>query len=88
MTEVQFKALEDVRAYVRALAKRRVEDAPAVKAWRFAEWVTYLYGLILAYLLYYLIDVMTEVISLPSIDFTNIKYPASQFATGWLWLIN
>ena len=63
------KTLEDAHAYVQAIAKRRVENDPGVKTWGLAKRVIYLFALVGAYLLYYLIDKMIEAASLPGIAF-------------------
>jgi hypothetical protein len=63
------KTLEDARAYVEAIAKRRIENDDGVKAWRFAKQVSYLFGLVGAYIFYYLIDKMIDAMSLSGIAF-------------------
>lgn len=63
------KTLEDAHAIVQAIAKRQVEDDPRVKRWRVVKRVFYLLALIGAYLFYYFIDKLNDVISLPSIGF-------------------
>lgn len=63
------KTLEGAHAYVQAIAKRQVENDRRVKAWRFIERVVYLIVLVGSYLLYYWIEKLNEVLSLPSIAF-------------------
>jgi hypothetical protein len=63
------KTLEDAHANVQAIAKRQVENDDRVKAWRFAKHVSYLFALVGAFLLYYLMDKMIEANSLSSIAF-------------------
>ena len=65
----QLRTIADVRAYVEATAKRQVENDPRVKAWQFAKRVSYLLGLVGAYLIYYLIDKIIVAMSLPHIGF-------------------
>ena len=63
------KTLEDAHANVQAIAKRRVEDDQRVKTWRFVKHVVYLFVLVGAFVLYYLIEKMNEALSLPGIAF-------------------
>ena len=58
------KTLEDARAIVQAIAKRQVENDRWVKMWRFCKQVVYLFALVGAYLLYYLIGTINEALSL------------------------
>ena len=63
------KTLEDAHAIVQAIANRRVENARQVKTWRFVKQVVYLFVMIGAFLLYYFIEKIGEVLSLPSVGF-------------------
>jgi hypothetical protein len=63
------KTLEGAHAIVQAIAKRRIENDRWVRRWRFVEKVVYLVVLVGAYLLYYLIEKLNQVLSLPSITF-------------------
>jgi len=65
----QVRTIEDARAIVEAIAKRRVEDDRRVQMWRFAKRVSYLLGLVGAYLFYYFIDKILVAMSLPRIGF-------------------
>lgn len=67
MVEIQLKTHEDVHGYVRALSGRRVEDDPAVKAWNMAKQTTYLYTLVVCFLVYFLIAVVNQSMSLPAV---------------------
>lgn len=55
--------------YVQSLSNRNVEDDPSVKAWRIAKQTAYLYMLVGSFLIYFLINVMIETLSLPAIHF-------------------
>ena len=70
MVEIRFSTPQDVHSYVQALSKRKVEDDPSVKAWQLAKQTVYLYTLIACFLIYFLIDVMTETLSIPAIHFS------------------
>jgi len=76
MADVQLKTPDDVHAYVQSLAGRRVEDDPSVKAWRLAKQTSYLYVLVVFFLLYFLVDVINETLSLPAVDFPVVMKPA------------
>ena len=63
------KTLEDAHAIVQAIANRRVENDRQVKTWRFVKQVVYLFVVVGAFLLYYFIEKINEVLSLPSLGF-------------------
>lgn len=63
------KTLEDAHAIVQAIAKRRVDEDQRVKTWRFVKQVVYLCALVGVFVLYYLIEKVNEVLSLPGIAF-------------------
>ena len=63
------KTPAEVHANVLAIAKRQVENDRWVKTWRFVARSVYLFALVGAYLLYYLIEKISEVLSLPGIGF-------------------
>jgi len=76
MADVQLKTPGDVRAYVQSLAGRRVEDDPSVAAWRLAKQTTYLYVLVVSFLLYFLVDVINDMLSLPAVNFAVMVKPS------------
>ena len=76
MAQVEFRSPEDVDRYVRELSHRRVEDAPRVKAWRIAERIVWLLLLAVAFLVYYLLDLTNEALSLPHVGVNVIKTSA------------
>ncbi len=55
---------------------RRVEDDPSVKAWRIAKQTAYLYVLVVYFLVYFLIDVINDALSLPAVNFAVVMKPA------------
>lgn len=58
------KALEDFHGYMRELSARRVEDNPTVKRWHIAKRIMWMILLATAFLFYYLIDKLSEALSL------------------------
>lgn len=63
------KTLDDARANVQAIAKRRIDEDLQVKRWRFAKKVIYLFVLVVAFLFYYFIDKLNEALSLLGVGF-------------------
>lgn len=63
------KTLDDARAIVKAIGDRRVENDRRVRVWRLIERSVYLIVLVGAFLAYYLLDKMTDVMTLPGIGF-------------------
>lgn len=63
------KSVEDAHVIVKAIAKRRIDNDSSFQKWRSLERGVYLFGLVGAFLLYYLIDKMKEAISLPGLGF-------------------
>jgi len=64
MTCTELRSLEDCRRYVHALATRRVEDDPVCRALWSAKRISYEVLLAGAFLFYYLLDKMSEALSL------------------------
>lgn len=60
MTQDVLKSFEDLRRYSEELSKKRVEDEPAYRHWQIAKQSTWLTLLTIAFLIYYLIDIMQE----------------------------
>ena len=63
------KSVADAHAIVKAIGKRHIENDSTIKKWRFLERGVYLFGLVGAFLVYYLLDKMSEAISLPGLGF-------------------
>ena len=63
-TQLEIKSLEDARQLVQVVSARNVENSSEVKAWRFAKQAAWLLLLVVAFLVYYLVDVIYEALSL------------------------
>ena len=63
-TRLEIKSREDARRLVEVVSARNVENSSRVKAWRIAKQAAWLLLLIVAFLVYYLIDVIHDVLSL------------------------
>jgi hypothetical protein len=63
-SEFEIHSPEDAHRLVELVAARRVENSPAVRAWRVAKESTWLLLLVGAFLLFYLISVLKEVFRL------------------------
>lgn len=64
MTTAELKSLEDLHRHVQALAAMRPEDDPGVQKLQFLKQTTWLFLLTLTFIGYYLLDKMTEALSL------------------------
>jgi hypothetical protein len=64
MTTIELKSLEDLRHYTQAVAARRPEDDPRVRRLQFVKQTTWLFMLTLTFIGYYLLDKMSEALSL------------------------
>lgn len=64
-TQLEIKSLEDARRFVQIVNARNVENNSGVKAWRIAKQAAWLLLLIVAFLVYYLLDVAYEAMFLP-----------------------
>ena len=62
--EVRIRSLEDAHRLVEEVAKRNAADSPRVKAWQLAKQSTWLLLLVGGFLLFYLVSVIYEVITL------------------------
>jgi hypothetical protein len=63
-TQLEIKSLEDARRLVQIVSARNVENNSRLRAWRIAKQATWLLLLVVAFLVYYLLDVLYEVMSL------------------------
>jgi len=64
MITARLQSLEDFRRYSEELAKRSVDDDPAVRRLRSAKQIVWLFLLTCAFLAYYLIDKMQEALGI------------------------
>jgi hypothetical protein len=64
-TQLEIKSLEDARQFVQIVNARNVENTSGVKVWRIAKQAAWLLLLIVAFLVYYLLDVAYNAMSLP-----------------------
>ena len=62
--DVEIHSRDDAHLLVEQVAARKIENNPAVKAWRTAKDSTWLLLLVGAFLLFYLISVLKEVFRL------------------------
>jgi hypothetical protein len=63
-TQLEIKSLEDARRLVQVVSARNVENNSGVKAWQIAKQAAWLLLLVVAFLVYYLIGVIYEALSL------------------------
>jgi len=63
------KTREDIHAYVREMSVRRPREAPSVRRWIRAKHFTLVALLAFGIIQYYMLDVMLEIVSLPSPTF-------------------
>jgi hypothetical protein len=64
----------DIQAYVREVAARKAADDPAVRRWLTAKKITLIVLLGFGVMQYYILDVLLEIVSMPS---TTFFVPAS-----------
>ena len=64
-TELEIKSLEDAHRFVEIVKKRDAANNSRVKAWRFAKQAAWLLFLVVAFLVYYLIDAVYFAVTLP-----------------------
>ena len=69
LTGRSLRTREDIQAYVREVAARNAADQPSVRRWLKAKKATLLVLLALSVMQYYVLDVMLEIVSLPSTTF-------------------
>ena len=68
MKEIEIKSVEDARKYREELAARKPEDDPGLAKWRTSKRYILLLLLVVCFLIYYLISVNIEVLSLPGLN--------------------
>ena len=69
LTGRSLRTREDIQAYVREVAARKAADQPSVRRWLKVKKVTLLVLLAFSVMQYYVLDVMLEIVSLPSTTF-------------------
>ena len=68
MNDIEIKSVEDARKYREELAARKPEDDPGLAKWRTSKRYILLLLLVVSFLIYYLISVNIEVLSLPGLN--------------------
>ena len=69
LTGRSLRTREDIQAYVREVAARKAADQPSVRRWLKVKKLTLLALLAFSVMQYYVLDVMLEIVSLPSTTF-------------------
>jgi hypothetical protein len=69
LTGRPLKTREDIQAYVRALSARKASDEPAVRRWLTVKKATLAALLAFGVIQYYMLDVMLEIVSMPTTTF-------------------
>jgi hypothetical protein len=76
LTGRSFRTREDIRAHVREVSARKSADEPAVQRWLKVKRVTLFVLLAFGVMQYYVLDVMLEIVSLPSTTyFVPVRTP-------------
>ena len=67
--ELQFHSMDEIRAYIRQELERQLAlERKKMGVWRTAKQGTLLVTLIVVYLQYYLLDIMYQMLTLPTIE--------------------
>lgn len=69
LTGRSLKTREDIAAYVREVSARKAADQPSVQRWLKVKKVTLIALLAFGVIQYYILDVMLEIVSMPSSTF-------------------
>ena len=69
LTGRSLRTREDIQAYVREVAARKAADQPSVRRWLKVKKLALLVLLAFSVMQYYVLDVMLEIVSLPSTTF-------------------
>lgn len=69
LTGRTLRTREEIQAYVREVAARTAADQPSVRRWLKVKKLTLLVLLAFSVMQYYVLDVMLEIVSLPSTTF-------------------
>ena len=69
LTGRTLRTRDDIQAYVREVAARNAADEPSVRRWVKVKKVTLIALLAFSVMQYYIVDVMLEIVSLPSTTF-------------------
>jgi hypothetical protein len=76
LTGRSFRTREDIQTYVREVSARKSADEPAVRRWLQVKRVTLVVLLAFGVMQYYVLDVMLEIVSLPSTTyFVPVRTP-------------
>ena len=79
LTGRSLKTREDIQAYVREIAARKASDQPSVRRWLSVKKATLIALLAFGVIQYYMLDVMLEIVSLPTTTyFVPARTPAMQ----------
>jgi hypothetical protein len=70
MDEIEIKSVEDARKYREELAARKPEDDPGLAKWRTFKRYILVALVVVFFLMYYLISINIEVLSLPELIVT------------------
>lgn len=77
LTGRSLKTREDIRAYARELAARKASDEPSVRRWLTVKKATLIALLAFGVIQYYMLDVMLEIVSMPTTTyFVPARAPA------------
>jgi len=67
--ELQFHSLDEIRAYIKTDLERKLAlEQRKIAVWRLAKQSIWLLLLVAAYLQFFLIDIMYETITLPTLE--------------------
>jgi hypothetical protein len=69
LTGRTLRTREDIQAYVREVSARKPTDAPSVRRWLQLKKIALIALLAFGVIQYYILDVMLEIVSMPSTTF-------------------
>lgn len=69
LTGRTLRTREDIQAYVREVSARKPADAPSVRRWLQLKKIALIALLAFGVIQYYILDVMLEIVSMPSTTF-------------------
>jgi hypothetical protein len=69
LTGRSLKTREDIQAYVREVSARKATDQPSVRRWLTVKKATLVALLAFGVIQYYMLDVMLEIVSMPTTTF-------------------
>ncbi len=69
--ESEFHSFDEIRAYIKSELERKLtEEQQKVAIWRLAKQSMWFLLLVVAYLQYYFLDILTETMTLPTLEVT------------------